>query len=46
MEIAAAPRKYRLETDVLALDGKLKAAQVRWRLRILARLDPENWAKR
>ena len=45
MEIAAAKRQYRLECDVLELDGSLKPEQVRWRLRVLARLDPENWRK-
>jgi hypothetical protein len=45
MEIAAAIRQYRLECDVLELDEALNAGQVRWRLRVLARLDPENWRK-
>ena len=45
MEIAAAKRQYRLERDVLELDEALNAGQVRLRLRVLARLDPENWRK-
>jgi hypothetical protein len=45
MEVAAAKRQYRLECDVLELDGSLKPEQVRWRLRVLARLDPESWRK-
>jgi hypothetical protein len=45
MEIAAAKRQYRLERDVLELDGLLTAVQMRWRLRVLARLDPESWCK-
>jgi hypothetical protein len=45
MEIAVAKRQYRLEFDVLELDGQMTAGQVRWRLRVLARLDPENWRK-
>jgi hypothetical protein len=39
MEIAAAKRQYRLERDVLELDGLLTAVQMRWRLRVLARLE-------
>jgi hypothetical protein len=45
MEIAAATRQYRLERDVLELDGHMTASQVRLRLRVLARLDPESWRK-
>ena len=45
MEVAAAKRQYRLECDVLELDGSLKPEQVRLRLGALARLDPENWRK-
>jgi hypothetical protein len=45
MHIAAAKRQYRLERDVLELDESFNAGQVRWRLRVLARRDPENWRK-
>jgi hypothetical protein len=45
MEIAAATRQYRLERAVLELDEALNAGQVRLRLRVLARLDPESWRK-
>ena len=45
MAIAAARRQYRLERDVLELDRRLNARQVRLRLRVLARLDPENWRR-
>jgi hypothetical protein len=45
IEAAAAIRQYRLERDVRELDGQLTAGQVRLRLRVLARLDPESWRK-